>query len=60
MEALPSSRTSQQYLATQRIAENLRPEDSSGSVLCAGDDAHIFEFEAASPPGNANDQSGSS
>lgn len=54
-EALPGSRTAQQYLATQWIEENLSPEDGPVGVFYAGEAAHLTDFEAADFLGKADE-----
>jgi hypothetical protein len=55
-EALPGSRTAQQFLATQWIKENLDPADGSVGVFYAGEAAHLPEFEAADFLGKADEE----
>ena len=54
-EALPGSRTAQQYLATQWIEENLSPDDGPVGVFYAGEAAHLIDFEAADFLGKADE-----
>lgn len=54
-EALASSRTAQQYLATQWIEQNLEPQDGSVGVFYAGEAAHLIAFEAADFLGKADE-----
>lgn len=55
-EALPGSRTAQQYLATQWIEANLDPGDGSVGVFYAGEAAHLPDFEAADFLGKADEE----